>query len=143
MGASGWDYVVDYRDDVRAAFAELQKTVLAEGDYYRGFDNENTYGSMDDLQAAKDDEEFWEEGTHSILDMVEVVDSGAEDDVARVRVLREDEVRALFGTDRPTAADFERFQAGEWYVERWQGHVTTLYQDGQPASLAFWGVSGD
>lgn len=143
MGASGWHYVVGYQEDVRAAFTELQKTVLAERDYYRGFDEENTYASMDELQEAKDDEEFWEEGTHSILDMVEVVGSGDEDDVARVRVLRGDEVRELFGTDRPTAADFERFLSGEWEVDRWEGRVTTLYDDGKPASLAFWGISGD
>lgn len=141
MGASGWDYVVGYQEDLRAAFTELQKTVLAEGDYYRGFDDENTYATMDELNAAKDDDEFWEEGTHSILDMVEVADSDGE---ARVRVLGGDEVRAVFGTDRPSAADFARLvESGDWHVDRWQGRVTTLYQDGAPTALAFWGISGD
>lgn len=141
MGASGWHYVVGYQENVGAAFTELQKTVLAEGDYYRGFDDENTYATTDELNAAKDEEEFWEEGTHSILDMVEVAESGGE---ATVRVLREDEVRALFGTDRPSAADFERvLESEDWHVDRWQGRVTTLYQDGEPTTLAFWGISGD
>ena len=100
-----------------------------------------TYATTDELDAAKDEEEFWEEGTHPILDMVEVAEAGAE---ATVRVLREDEVRALFGTDRPAAADFERFlESEDWHVDRWQGRVTTLYQDGEPTALAFWGISGD
>ena len=140
MGASDWHYVVGHRDDVRAALAELQQTVLTTGDYYQGGD---TYADMAELQAAKNEEEFWEEGTHSILDMMDVIGPDGQDDVAMVRVLRDDEVQAHFGTDRPTAEDFKRFLTTEWYVNRWEGRTTVLYRDGQPAELAFWGISGD
>ena len=143
MGASDWHYVVDYREDAAAAFAELQRTVMAAGDFYRGLGDRHAFTSMADLEAARNTETFWDEGTHSILDMVTVVAPDAQDETAAVRVLRDDEVRAQFGTDRPTTADFERFLATEWYVNRWEGRATVLYRDGQPTGLAFWGISGD
>lgn len=73
------------------------------------------------------------------------IDSPAddEDDVAAVRILRDDEVRAQFGTGQPTAADFERVMDDGGKTPRWQGRATALYENGQPSNLAFWGVSGD
>jgi hypothetical protein len=53
---------------------------------------------MADLAAAKDTESFWEAGTHSILDMVEVVGPREQDGVAVVRFLRDRELRAHFGS---------------------------------------------
>lgn len=139
MGASDWHYVVGYRDTIGDAFAELQRKVLSEGDYYKEF----TFETFSDLEAARYDEDFWDVGTHSILDMMKVIEARERDETAAVRVLRDDEVVALFGTDRPTAADFERFLSTEWYVNRWEGRTTVLYDDGKPARLAFWGISGD
>lgn len=139
MGASDWHYVVEYRDEVGDAFAELQRTVLAEGNYYKEF----TFETFADLEVARNEDHFWEVGTHSILDMMQVIGAHEKDEVAAVRVLRDDEVLATFGTDRPTVADFERFVSAEWYVNRWEGRVTPLYDGGQPAGFAFWGISGD
>ncbi|MFI7672849.1 hypothetical protein [Actinophytocola sp. NPDC049390] len=143
MGGSAWHYVVDHQDDVKAAFATLQQKVLAEGDYYPGFDNEFAFASFAELDEAREDEDFWEAGTHSILDMVRVVQAEEEQDVAVVRVLRADEVRARFGSDQPTAADFERLVSDGWPMTGWEGHVTALYENGKPTGLAFWGASGD
>ena len=141
MGASGWHYVVGYRPDVEVAFAELQETVLAGGDYY---DREvGTFASMAELNEMRNTEDFWEAGTHSILDMMTCTGPDAQDEIAALRLLRDDEVRALFGHDQPTNDDFERFIDVAWDIERWQGRATVLYQDGQPHRLAFWGVSGD
>jgi hypothetical protein len=140
LGASDWHYVVGYQDDVSAAFTALQETVLAEGNYYQG---SKTYASMSDLLAAKHTDEFWGEGTHSILDMMEIVGPDGKDETATVRMLRDDEVQAHFGTNRPTTADYERFLATDWYTNRWESRATVLYKDGQPAELAFWGISGD
>jgi hypothetical protein len=140
LGASGWHHVVAHQCDVRAAFSEVQQQVLADGDYYHGgYD----FSSFDDLMVARDDEDFWEVGTHSILDMMKVIESHEKDEVAAVRVLREDEVLAQFGTAQPTAADLERLLATEWNTNRWEGRVTVLYSDGQPTGLGFWGISGD
>ena len=140
MGASAWHYVVGYRPEVEPVFAELQETVLADGKYYHGL---GTWSSMADLDAARDTEHFREEGTHSILDMMSFSGPDGPDEIAVLRLLRDDEVRALFGHDQPTAADFERFTAAEWDIRRWEGRSTVLYQDGQPSGLAFWGISGD
>ena len=143
MGASAWHYVVGYQPDTRQAFVELQETVLAEGSYYHGLRDRLTFASMAELDEARNTEGFWEEGTHSILDMMTFSGPAEEDDIAVVRQLRDDEVRASFGHDRPTGADFERFVAGDWMVNRWEGRATVLYRDGNPDGLAFWGISGD
>lgn len=140
MGASAWHYVVGYRPDTESAFAELQETVLADGKYYHGL---GTWSSMAELNEARHTERFWEEGTHSILDMMSISGPDGEDDIAVLRLLRDDEVRALFGHDQPTNSDFERFTAAEWDINRWEGRATVLYQGGQPHGLAFWGISGD
>lgn len=140
MGASDWHYVVGYRPDVEVAFAELQETVLADGNYYHGL---GTYSSMADLNEARNTERFWEEGTHSVLDMMTLSGPDSQDDIANLRILRDDEVRALFGHDQPTNDDFERFIKGPWEINRWEGRATVLYQDGKPHELAFWGISGD
>lgn len=141
MGASAWHYVVGYRPDVEVAFAELQETVLAGGDYY---DREvGTFASMAELNEMRNTEDFWEAGTHSILDMMTFTGPDAQDEIAALRLLRDDEVRALFGHDQPTNSDFERFTDEVWDLERWQGRATVLYQAGQPHGLAFWGISGD
>jgi hypothetical protein len=141
VGASAWHYVVGYRPDVEVAFAELQETVLAGGDYYG--DEVGTFASMAELNEARHTEAFWEAGTHSVLDMMTYIGPDAEDDIAALRILRDDEVRALFGHDQPTKTDFERFIDEEWDIERWQGRATVLYQEGKPHELAFWGISGD
>lgn len=141
MGASAWHYVVGYQPDAGQALAELQETVLADGNYYHGA---GEFASMAELNEVRNtEEEFWEESTHSILDMMTFTGPDGPDDVAVVRQLRDDEVRASFGHDRPTVADFERFIKGDWMVNRWEGHATVLYRDGNPDGLAFWAISGD
>jgi hypothetical protein len=140
MGASDWHYAVDHQGDVKEAFADLQKKILAEGNYYTGF---ATFDTFADLEEAWNDGDFWEEGTHSILDMREVVGPDKIDEVAAIRILRDDEILDLFGTNQPTTADFDRFLATDWWVNRWEGRTTPLYRDGQPSGFAFWGISGD
>jgi hypothetical protein len=143
LGASAWHYVVGYQPDVRRAFMELQETVLADGSYYHGLRDRLTFASMAELNEARNTEEFWDEGTHSILDMMTFSDPDGRDDIAVLRLLRDDEVRVSFGHDQPTGADFERFIAGDWMVNRWEGRATVLYRASNPDSLAFWGISGD
>jgi hypothetical protein len=122
---------------------ELQETVLADGSYYHGLRDRLTFTSMAELNEAKNTEAFWDEGTHSVLDMMTFSDPDGQDETATLRLLRDGEVRAMFGHDHPTEADFTRFIAGDWMVNRWEGRGTVLYRDGNPDGLAFWGISGD
>lgn len=118
------------------AFEDLQRQVLAEGGHTGDWD------SLDELAEAKEDAEFWDEGTHSILDMNGVAGHG---DFATVSPVPHEEIVALFGSATPSRADFERVQHTDWSLsfDRWHGRYTALYNDGVPHELAFWGYSGD
>jgi hypothetical protein len=158
MGASGWDYRVPYQPDAEAAFTHLQDQVLESGEFLW---REEYYGPRPttrwQLAAIKDREEFWEEGTHSILDMDRIVAADDEDHDGTLRPLTPDKVRQYFGTDRPTEADFDRvylYTPGtdmrEWArrrlhadLRRWSGRFTILYDGGQPQQIIFFGFSGD
>jgi hypothetical protein len=154
MGASSWDYVVPYQDDITRAFAELQQRVFDEGDYYRDdYDDFLDVTSLEALLAGKESERFWEVGTHSILDMDQIIDAGRPDEAGAIRALSGEELRTHLGSDHPTRADWERafnvptqpgtsapINAG---FPRWSGRYAVLYRDGAPHEIAFWGWSGD
>jgi hypothetical protein len=101
MGASGWDYRVPYQPDAEAAFTHLQDQVLESGEFLW---REEYYGPRPttrwQLAAIKDREEFWEEGTHSILDMDRIVAAHDEDHDGTLRPLTPDKVRSTLA---PTA----------------------------------------
>jgi hypothetical protein len=148
MGASEWYYFVPYQEDVEQAFIALQGRVLAERDYY----TDSTIGeleSMAELQALKRTEEFWEVGTHSILDMHAVRDAPwddqGDDDPGAILPLAPDELRGYLGGDTPDKSDFERHRKAQSWMEfpRWTGRYTVLYRDGKAHEIAFWGYSGD
>jgi len=158
MGASGWNYRVPYLPDAEAAFTQLQDQILQRGDFLWA---EEYYGprptTRSQLAAAKDRGQFWEQGTHSILDMDSIIPADDQDHDGSVRPLTPDEVREYFGTDRPTEADFDRVyrytpgtDIDEWSsrglladLRRWSGRYTTLYDGSQPQQIIFFGESGD
>lgn len=145
MGASGWNYRVRYQPDLGAAFLQLQDQVLESGDFVW---SEEYYGprptTRSQLSAIKDRDEFWAEGTHSILDMDRIVPAGASDEEGAIRPLSDAEVQEHFGSDRPTEAEFDRVY---WPlvedIPRWSGRCAILYEDGQARRIVFWGESGD
>jgi hypothetical protein len=143
MGASEWYYFVPYQEDLGQAFTALQQQVLAERDYYSDVVGE--FESMAELGEAKRTEDFWEAGTHSILDMHKIIDPTRPDAEGAIRPLAPDEVRSIFGADHPARPDFERHRASESYQDcpRWSGRCAVLYQDGKPHEIVFWGCSGD
>jgi hypothetical protein len=148
MGASGWDYRVAFQPSVEAALLQLQEQTLASDDYLWTGEDDERPRSLEHLANIKVDEEFWEEGTHSILDVDRIVAVGAEDQVGSVRPLSEAEVRGLLGSDRPSAADFERTYADGMGAiagvgRIWSGRCTVLYAGDRPSEYAFWGASGD
>lgn len=163
MGASGWDYRVPYAGSVEATLTAVQEQILAAGDYIWPWETIARYvggevavprpTSLDILNAAKETEEFWDEGTHTILDTDRVVTSAEDgDDVGdgAIRPLSPAELARVFGTEQPSAADFDRvFEPGMSGVlgdltgPRWTGRSVVIYQDGAPAEICFWGFSGD
>lgn len=143
MGASFWYSFTPYHQDPRHALREVQQKVLAEKDYYGDEIHEQLeFETLEELAEARDTEEFWEMGTHSVLDMYTI---GKYEAPGTVVVLTADEARELLGTDQPTREIFlERHNdLAVGHVERWTGRATTLYQNGQPHEVVFWGVSGD
>jgi hypothetical protein len=168
MGASGWMYIEPSQSSIAETFAALQARVLASGEFLWG--DEYTLnnpdlrarflehgGSLDDLEPRPDSlhrlaelkqqDPFWEEGTHSILDMDRIISPDEEDHDGTVRPLTEDEIVTYLGSDRPTAAEFEQAYAesalSELTPRRWSGRCTPLFFDDVPAEVAFWGFSGD
>lgn len=152
MGASGWDYRVPYSGSVEATFTAVQEQVLAGDEYIWPFDRPAEASvprptSLAALKAAKEIDEFWDEGTHSILD-VERVDADADDPFATIRPLDAEELDELFGTRQPSAADFDRVYhdtslLDDVLEERWTGRSVVIYRDGRPDEVFFWGYSGD
>ncbi|MEV6056493.1 hypothetical protein [Streptomyces sp. NPDC052107] len=149
MGASGWRYVTPYQSDFGAALQTVRAQVLASGEYY----GPTEWGlpapaSPDDLL---ENEVYWEFmgtcGTHSVLDVDRVIAAEDEHDFGTVRPLSVTAIRAGFGSDQPSLADFGGmdFEALDNLEEtpKWSGHCMVLYADGVPREIAFWGVSGD
>ena len=152
MGASGWQCRVPYAGSLEESFVAAQEQVLASKDFiWDGVDDdEEPYPTvLQDVRDAWHTEDFWESGTHSLLDMVGLV---AHDDPKTgpfVRPLAADDLVELFGTDRPSLQDFEQLGPRPWDAlddlveDRWTGRSLVLHVDGAPAEVFFWGVSGD
>lgn len=146
MGASGWDYVVPYQADITRALLDLQRQVFDDGEYWKGYGEKWATSSLEELVALKETESFWAEGTHSILDIDRIIDPGALDEPGAIGALPGDEARDLLGSDRPSRQDYDRVLDDllmDLDVPRWSGRYVILYEDGQPAEIAFWGCSGD
>lgn len=151
MGASGWQYFVPYQEDVNQALQDLRQQVFDDGDYYWYGEDEvfppeariPRPERMDDLYM---DDGVQDSGTHSILDVVEVVSAELPRDwhaAGTVIPATADEVREATGTDRPIRADAEKLEA-ELDQARWVGRCAVLYDEqGVPAELMFFGYSGD
>lgn len=165
MGASGWNYRVAYVGSVEATLAAVQEQVLVSGDYIWPWDDADNepidpkYAdifeteeredvprptSLSELNAAKEIEEFWDEGTHTILDIDRVIEA-EDDEVGVIRPLNAAELNRVFGTTRPSAADFDRpaWPLDDLCGERWTGRSVVIYKDDAPAEIYFWGFSGD
>ncbi|MFD6415211.1 hypothetical protein [Streptomyces sp. NPDC060194] len=150
MGASGWDYVIDYDGDVEAAVTALQARVFQEE-----YGDHATYRSMDDLYA--DHEFMGTEGTHTILDIDRLVVTDApavsSDDYGTLRPLALDRVLHHFGTRSPSVEQFEKVveAASEAYENslldecriQWAACYVLLHTGGTPTHLGIFGSSGD
>ncbi|GHF33428.1 hypothetical protein E5082_30685 [Streptomyces griseoluteus] len=159
MGASSWQYIEPYAGDVAAALATVRQReferLFVHGTHWDKLQPAGRpFTSVDDLDALWEDETFGSEGTHTIIDVWEVIDAEAYDDSHTVRPLSDDESREIFETSEPTRGDFERAQErydarhpgseGLWDMPRWSAWCRPLKDaDGANPVIAFWGRSGD
>jgi hypothetical protein len=151
MGASGWDHRAAHEGDLERTLRAMQEVVLASGDYlwpWEDFDEDYLADdemvarptTLADLDAAKEHEDFWEGGTHSILDVTG----------ERVDPLSAEELRTVFGTERPSATDFERVhEPGPSGVledlmgDKWTARSLTIFAGDEASEVYIWGWSGD
>ncbi|MFJ9692125.1 hypothetical protein [Kitasatospora sp. NPDC101183] len=157
MGASSWDYLVECDGDVGEAVEALQTRLFQEE-----FGDGSRYASLEELH---EDEEFLgEEGTHSILDIVTVLDrdfppkASNPADHLTLRPLARDRAAHHFGSGRPTVEQYERLAAASraarsdeereqcLFAEcrvRWTGLYVLLHTGVFPTHLGIFGVTGD
>jgi hypothetical protein len=147
VGASGWDYVVELPvgapAEPAAALLALRELVLHDGDFLWGEWLGPRPGTLAELDEFRQTDDFWEEGTHSVLDVDRVVGVDDPDGEGTVRPLRPEEAIELFGTARPDRAALGAADLSALDVERWSGRCQTVYEEDRPVAVAFWGVSGD
>ena len=143
MGASGWKYRGEFDGDPVKTLHAIQKRIFESGDYL--WEEED-----DDEPRPATVEELWEiesvqeSGTHSLMDVSEFVLPDAEPGIGAIRPLNPAELVALFGTEQPTVADYDRIGDMDLPEQpRWTGKCAVLYENGKPVELALWGNSGD
>lgn len=165
MCSDAWSYVAPYTGDVATSLRALQERLIRDRDYYwywaQGYEGVESRPWPESLEELWGREDYFEGGSSSILDIQQVVDTTRppsdlhyEDDFSTVRPTSRDRLRRLFGTEKPTHAQFEVL-AGDrdnpnyesfWLDERmsWAGHYVLLYADGEdiPTEIGFWGWSG-
>lgn len=148
MGASGWSYYVEYQPDLGQALNELRAKVFEEGDYWWAEPCEFGKSAKDFLNRPRTEEELWsseavqESGTHSILDMHEMVRPCGNPDHGTVEPVSEAEALRSVGVARLTRAHVERM--ADLAERRWFGRCAVLHDDaGLPSEIYFWGFSGD
>ncbi|MFB7168032.1 hypothetical protein [Streptomyces sp. NPDC056242] len=147
MGASSWNYSVPYQEDLDAALQTLRREVFQAGEYYwvKGADwrpVEEREPRPPALEQLWQDELVQQAGTHSILDVFQVLGPDDTPDYNTVEPVTAAEARELLGTDKLTRAHIEDF--GVFPRSRWVGRCAVLHDDqGAPHEIYFWGHSGD
>lgn len=105
INAEPWFYFVDYQDDLEQVLHELQQREFEAGRYYPATDTLEFPVGLDEKPGCKH-ESIAEAtkaaspgGTRSILDVEKI---GNRDERGTAFALSSDELRFLYGTDRPT-----------------------------------------
>jgi hypothetical protein len=148
MGGHPWFYFVDYESDVDAALQKLREREFRAGRYNPavdfpvfpvGAESPAPGAQHTSIEDAQEDADA--DGTRSILDMEHVA---AEPDYGVVAPLAEDELLALFGTDKPTREMIEESDELFEPLERGKGIYIVAYgDDGRPSEIFFAGYSFD
>lgn len=147
MGASDWKYRIECGpgESTAEVFEKLQLREMAGDDYLWDYDCIGPRPrTIAELKAGRGPE-FGQQGTHSILDMYGVAAADETDEralFAAVREIIEDEAAQVFGTPRPSPAQFDETDA-EPLGPRWTGSLVRLYENDGLVAMGFWGYSGD
>jgi hypothetical protein len=145
VGSSEWTATGPYQEDLGAAFRQAQELELelelelAEDDH--GFPGRGIVDLWED--------EGWQEyiltgGTCTVLDFYALIEAAAGDQLAMMRPLTEEEIRSWAPDGRPTREQWNTsIRRLLNPVGRGIGQCTVLYQDGEPAEIAYWGCTAD
>lgn len=150
MTASSWRYLTPYQDDIAAALQDLQRSVLASGEFSWPQGGGEGLGprppTLEQLDRVRRTESFWLQGTHSILDIDRVLEADQPPGDGAVRGMSPEEIAGVFQAERPTRAGFEAaYDAGRLPFDRsrWAGRWLVLFDDARLSEIAFWGRTGD
>lgn len=154
MGGTGWYHIGEYVGSIAATLEVVQRDVYADGKFQHWL-HELADQPRPTFEAFCADPELRapEGATHSILDVSEVRDASTyEADCqawpgryhAGVYPLSDPELARAFSTLEPTRDDFDRVGGFDAMpdCERGCARSVTLYRDGSPSEVAFWGASG-
>lgn len=140
MGADQWSDTGQYQPDIAAAFHSEQVAALEQSSF---------------PSSGRTIAELWEDpewvehifagGTASVLDFFDFEAASTEDRAGVMRLISDDEIRAWCPSGRPTRTEWvDADRSGSLpYPDRAEGRCTVLYRDGQPAEIAYWGVTAD
>lgn len=152
MGASGWHYYLPYVEDPREMLVRLHLQELSDQEFHWPRPDIPRPTALRDFYRVMwvepgENEQLQLSGTHSILDIMDLLPAGSRDEFASIMPLTSAEVIAAFGTDKPSRAQFDAaYREGKNTIvdfPRWSGRYTTLYENYEPAMLVVWGYSGD
>ncbi|MCO5970224.1 hypothetical protein [Actinoallomurus soli] len=130
------------------ALRKAQAEAFRKGEYYWAYDGR---GGFPERRRPKSVDQLWEDPviqelmTHSVLDMNGVSPAGEEPDILQAAPLSPEVTREVFGSERPTRADYDRAADAKWDVieDRGYGCYVVLYREDMPDEIAFFGVTGD
>jgi hypothetical protein len=148
VGASGWDYLVPFKDSAAATLRQVRADVFASGDYYWPREDQPKPATEAELWA---DEDVRESMTHSILDVFEIGegDPAGRKAFGRTFAVTDDECKRMLGTAQPTADDLRRLEPDPLtaldplLTDRGVGRHLTVYAAGVPDQIFFFGATGD
>ena len=161
MGADPYCYYIDYEEDKNSALQKLRQREFDAGRYFPIMDKWDIPYALDNLSLPVapapgkrhefinevfEDEDTLEEGTYSILDLIEIsyeLKRGA------AYVLMKEELIEYLGTDKPTREiiedkieDYYDYLV-EVFTIRGVGVCITVYKDDVPTGLYFGGHTYD
>jgi len=166
MGASGWNYFVQYQADVNIALQDLRQAIFSKGEYYKPHQSllesipklieqhpnlkEHFESNLEETKSkSKLPEDTIEQllqkngesGTHSIIDIFTISDTI---DLNQSGKVSDEDLIEVFDTLKPSKSQVEsKADHLQTYRGRWLCTYVIVYDDQGPCELFFTGYSGD